>query len=46
MLKKRDLEENGIRQEFLEFMESYDGVLIIVKTDFGREFCIFCGEKF
>lgn len=46
MLKKGDLDENGIRQEFLEFMESFDGALVIVKTNFDKEFCVFVGEKF
>jgi hypothetical protein len=30
MLKKGNLDENGIRQEFLEFMENYDGALVVV----------------
>ena len=27
-------------------METFDGTLIVVKSDFGKEFCVFIGDKF
>jgi len=27
-------------------MESYDGALVVVKTDFDKDICVFVGEKF